>query len=263
METSAFEINIGYAFLMFFLLFIFGSLVVHFVLGLVNLICIRFDKKPINETLYVFFYLALHIYLFAILRPIVATSQKEWLLLLMVVLSFVLFIISKDIFANSTSYLFIRLFKLFKKRDIVKIGKETGEVRSINLLFTKLKIHPGKEHSITNKNILRQIIHNYSYDNLQRHTINFQLKNTDNFKEVTKGILLNISGYHSLTEAPKPCFYINQLNDKNTMATIYFWSSIANSSIIYNRIFDIIKTSISIHNKKPRFFNRDFEIIKN
>ena len=49
----------------------------------------------------------------------------------------------------------------------------------------------------------------------------------------------------------------------NTMATIYSWSSIANSSIIYNRIFDIIKTSISIHNKKPRFFNRDFEIIKN
>lgn len=263
MEPSTFEFSIGFVFTVFISLFIFGSLLVHFVLGLINLVSIRFKKKPVNETLYVFFYLVLHIYLFAILSPIVAASKKEWLLVSMVVFSFALFMISKEFFSNSTSYLFIRLFKLYKKGDIVKIGSKTGVVRRSNLFFSKLKIHPGKELSITNKNILRQIIHNYSYDNLQRHTINFQLKNTDDFKEITNGILVSISDCPSLIRAPKPRFHLNVLNDKNTMATLYFWSSIANSSSIYKRIFEIVKTRMLLNNKRPRFFNRDFEIIKN
>jgi len=263
MASLVFEASIGFVLIGFVLFFLLGSFVVHLGIGLVNVIAIRFDKKPVNETLSVFFYLALHIYLFAVLRSILATSEKEWVLFFMVGSSFVLFMVSKELFANGTAYLLIKIFRVFKSGDVVKIGSKTGEVGKTNIIFSIIKIHPGKEISITNKNILKQVIHNYSYDNLQRHTINFQIRNTDDFKEIKNGILIRISANPSLTRSPKPRFHLNQMNDENSMATLYFWSSIANSRIIYQRIFEIIKASISTNNKRPRFFSRDYEIIKN
>ena len=87
------------------------------------------------------------------------------------IITFVIGFAFQDIAANFFSGILIAFKKPYQIGDVIEIEKNMGEVQEIELRSTMIRTFDGQDILIPNKNILTQVVTNYTYSPYRRVSI--------------------------------------------------------------------------------------------
>ncbi|MBY0314954.1 MAG: mechanosensitive ion channel [Bdellovibrionales bacterium] len=113
------------------------------------------------------------------------------------IITFVIGFAFQDIAANFFSGILIAFKKPYQIGDVIEIEKNMGEVQEIELRSTMIRTFDGQDILIPNKNILTQVVTNYTYSPYRRVSIAVGVAYDSDLKkvvEVTTNALETLEG---------------------------------------------------------------------
>ncbi len=130
---------------------------------------------------------------------------------------------SKTVVSNFISGIFIIIEGAVEIGDKIQVGKNKGELMSIDLLSIKIKTSSQQYMRIPNENVLKADIVNLSKPEIQRRTLKFELNilsDTDKFLEDLDSIIKECKLVEQALESK---FYVKQVKESSFHIECKIW----------------------------------------
>ncbi|NQY42400.1 MAG: mechanosensitive ion channel [Legionellales bacterium] len=133
---------------------------------------------------------------------------------------------SKTVVSNFISGIFIIAEGSISIGDKVQIGKNKGELVSIDLLSVKIKNSNQQHMRISNESVLKSEIINLSQPTVQRRTIIFQLSVLSDIENFIRKLASIIEKSDLVEKEYRPKFLIKNMQDSSLFVECKIWCKV-------------------------------------
>ena len=130
--------------------------------------------------------------------------------------------------ANFAGGVLILMFKPFKVGDTVEAQGTTGEVESIDILYTKIKNFDNKLVTVPNGILANNLIINYSQKTTRRVDMKVGIAYGTDIKKVRKIILEVLNKDERIHKEPESVVHFGNFGDNSLDLTIRCWTDTEN-----------------------------------
>lgn len=138
----------------------------------------------------------------------------------------------------------ILLFKPFKVGDTVEAQGTTGEVESIDILYTKIKNFDNKLVTLPNGILANNLIVNYSQKSTRRVDMKVGIAYGTDIKKVRKIILGILAKDERIHHEPVAVVLFNNFGESSLDLIIRCWTDTANLWPVYWENMEAIKEAL-------------------
>ncbi|NNC94065.1 MAG: mechanosensitive ion channel [Chitinophagales bacterium] len=132
----------------------------------------------------------------------------------------------KDIAENFLAGFLLAINRPFKIRDIIESSGFKGPVQNLDLRVTHIKTSDGKDIYIPNSMIIKNVLINYTKDNILRHEFIVGLDTFDDLVKARDIAMKYFEGHSDILKTPKPNVMIDQIGESSVNVKFLFWVDI-------------------------------------
>lgn len=159
--------------------------------------------------------------------------------------------------ANFAGGVLILMFKPFKVGDTVEAQGTTGEVESIDILYTKLRNFDNKLVTVPNGILANNLIVNYSQKPTRRIDMKVGVAYGTDIKSVRKIILDVLGKDERIHKEPEAVVHFGNFGDNSLDLTIRCWADTENLWPVYWESMEAIKEALEENKINIPFPQRD------
>lgn len=159
--------------------------------------------------------------------------------------------------ANFAGGVLILLFKPFKVGDAVEAQGTTGEVESIDILYTKIRNFDNKLVTLPNGILANNLIVNYSQKATRRVDMKVGIAYGTDIKKVRKIILDVLQKDERIHKEPEAVVYFNNFGESSLDLIIRCWADTPNLWPVYWDNMEAIKEALEANDVSVPFPQRE------
>jgi small conductance mechanosensitive channel len=150
--------------------------------------------------------------------------------------------------SNFAGGVLILMFKPFKVGDTVEAQGTTGEVESIDILYTKIKNFDNKLVTLPNGILANNLIINYSEKSTRRVDMKVGIAYGTDIKKARKIILEVLNKDERVHKDPEPVVHFNNFGENSLDLTIRSWANTEDLWPVYWENLEAIKEAFEANN---------------
>ena len=150
--------------------------------------------------------------------------------------------------SNFAGGVLILMFKPFKGGDTVEAQGTTGEVESIDILYTKIKNFDNKLVTLPNGILANNLIINYSEKSTRRVDMKVGIAYGTDIKKARKIILEVLNKDERVHKDPEPVVHFNNFGENSLDLTIRSWANTEDLWPVYWENLEAIKEAFEANN---------------
>jgi small conductance mechanosensitive channel len=159
--------------------------------------------------------------------------------------------------ANFAGGVLILMFKPFKVGDTVEAQGTTGEVESIDILYTKIRNFDNKLVTVPNGILANNLIINYSQKTTRRVDMKVGIAYGTDIKKVRKIILEVLNKDERIHKEPESVVHFGNFGDNSLDLTIRCWTDTENLWPVFWDNMEAIKEALEVNEVSIPFPQRD------
>jgi small conductance mechanosensitive channel len=159
--------------------------------------------------------------------------------------------------ANFAGGVLILMFKPFKVGETVEAQGTTGEVESIDILYTKIRNFDNKLVTVPNGVLANNLIINYSQKPTRRVDFKVGVAYGTDIKFVRKLILDLLDKDERIHKEPEPTVHFTNFGDNSLDLTIRCWTDTGNLWPVFWDNMETIKDALEANDVSIPFPQRD------
>jgi small conductance mechanosensitive channel len=159
--------------------------------------------------------------------------------------------------ANFAGGVLILMFKPFKVGDTVEAQGTTGEVESIDILYTKIRNFDNKLVTVPNGILANNLIVNYSQKTTRRVDMKVGIAYGTDIKKARKIILEVLNKDERIHKDPESVVHFGNFGDNSLDLTIRCWTDTENLWPVFWDNMEAIKEALEVNEVSIPFPQRD------
>lgn len=219
-----------------------------YLIGMANKIMRRaFDRSEVDPSLATFLLSFSRVVLWVLLLISIATTMGVQMTSFIAILGaagLAVGLALQGSLSNFAGGVLILLFKPFKVGDAVEAQGTTGEVESIDILYTKIKNFDNKLVTLPNGILANNLIINYSQKATRRVDMKVGIAYGTDIKKVRKIILEVLAKDARIHKDPEPVVHFNNFAESSLELIIRSWTDTANLWPVYWENMEAIKEAL-------------------
>jgi small conductance mechanosensitive channel len=219
-----------------------------YLIGMANKIMRRaFDRSEVDPSLATFLLSFSRVVLWVLLLISIATTMGVQMTSFIAILGaagLAVGLALQGSLSNFAGGVLILLFKPFKVGDAVEAQGTTGEVESIDILYTKIKNFDNKLVTLPNGILANNLIINYSQKATRRVDMKVGIAYGTDIKKVRKIILEVLAKDARIHKDPDPVVHFNNFAESSLELIIRSWTDTANLWPVYWENMEAIKEAL-------------------
>lgn len=232
-----------------------------YLIGMVKKVMRRaFDRSDVDPSLSTFLLSFSRVVLWVLLLISIATTMGVQMTSFIAILGaagLAIGLALQGSLANFAGGVLILMFKPFKVGDTVEAQGTTGEVESIDILYTKIRNFDNKLVTVPNGVLANNLIVNYSNKPTRRVEMKVGVAYGTDIKKVRKVILSVLRQDGRVHKDPEPVVYFGNFGDSSLDLTIRCWTETANLWPVYWENMEAIKEALEENKIAIPFPQRD------
>jgi len=207
-------------------------------------------SERLDGTLKHFIATALHVALLALTGVIVADSLGIPTASLVAVISIAGLALSlsvQNILANLFSGITLLMTRPFKAGDLVDIGANSGNVKSVGLFYTVINTLDNRVVSIPNGDVTAAAIVNYSHEPRRRVDMTFDAAYESDTESVRAALLEAALADEKVLRDPAPFIVIGQYRDSTVQYIVRLWCKTEDYWDVYFGMNERVRESFAAH----------------
>lgn len=219
-----------------------------YLIGMANKIMRRaFDRSEVDPSLATFLLSFSRVVLWVLLLISIATTMGVQMTSFIAILGaagLAVGLALQGSLSNFAGGVLILLFKPFKVGDTVEAQGTTGEVESIDILYTKIKNFDNKLVTLPNGILANNLIVNYSQKSTRRVDIKVGIAYGTDIRKVRKIILDILAKDERIHHEPEAVVHFNNFGESSLDLIIRCWTDTANLWPVYWENMEAIKEAL-------------------
>lgn len=219
-----------------------------YLIGMANKIMRRaFDRSEVDPSLATFLLSFSRVVLWVLLLISIATTMGVQMTSFIAILGaagLAVGLALQGSLSNFAGGVLILLFKPFKVGDTVEAQGTTGEVESIDILYTKIKNFDNKLVTLPNGILANNLIVNYSQKSTRRVDMKVGIAYGTDIKKVRKIILDILEKDERIHHEPVAVVLFNNFGESSLDLIIRCWTDTANLWPVYWENMEAIKEAL-------------------
>lgn len=219
-----------------------------YLIGMANKIMRRaFDRSEVDPSLATFLLSFSRVVLWVLLLISIATTMGVQMTSFIAILGaagLAVGLALQGSLSNFAGGVLILLFKPFKVGDTVEAQGTTGEVESIDILYTKIKNFDNKLVTLPNGILANNLIVNYSQKSTRRVDMKVGIAYGTDIKKVRKIILDILAKDERIHHEPEAVVHFNNFGESSLDLIIRCWTDTANLWPVYWENMEAIKEAL-------------------
>jgi small conductance mechanosensitive channel len=232
-----------------------------YLIGMANKIMRRaFDRSEVDPSLATFLLSFSRVVLWVLLLISIATTMGVQMTSFIAILGaagLAVGLALQGSLSNFAGGVLILLFKPFKVGDTVEAQGTTGEVESIDILYTKIRNFDNKLVTLPNGILANNLIVNYSQKATRRVDIKVGIAYGTDIKKVRKIILDLLQKDDRIHKEPEAVVLFNNFGESSLDLIIRCWTDTANLWPVYWDNMEAIKEALEANEVSVPFPQRE------
>jgi small conductance mechanosensitive channel len=219
-----------------------------YLIGMANKVMRRaFDRSEVDPSLATFLLSFSRVVLWVLLLISIATTMGVQMTSFIAILGaagLAVGLALQGSLSNFAGGVLILLFKPFKVGDTVEAQGTTGEIESIDILYTKIKNFDNKLVTLPNGVLANNLIINYSQKTTRRVDMKVGIAYGTDIKKVRKIILDVLARDARIHKDPEAVVHFNNFAESSLELIIRCWTDTANLWPVYWDNMEAIKEAL-------------------